>query len=622
MLGTREFRYALALAAVLLLAPGQAALAGAKIALVIGNSAYQNATPLINADKDGRAMAAKLRGLGFEVLEGIDQTHDQMVSTIRQMARRLPGVKEAVFFYAGHGMQVAGENYLVPIDANLEQEADLAFETIKVQTVLEIMESEQRTNIVFLDACRNNPMAQTLARSLSRTRSAAFGKGLAQLDAGLGTLITYSTQPNNVALDGDPSAANSPFTTALLNHIGTPGLEIRQALTRVRQEVVDATNGQQVPWDHSSLLGDFYFGPEDKPQVAALTDDSGASAGPTPTPPATGNQDSLEVEYWKTIQKIESPAHKTAALNSYLERYPDGSFTDLARMELGALTERSLAPAEPTIDLTPLDETMVVARDANIRGGPSTDNKKIATLRAGSKVAVVGHIEESNWFKLDHPRHGETYIFGKLLVSQEDWTRQQAAKTAAQKAAAKEAAAKAAAATQSANAATQSQTTRTTSQSGGTQSSSGQVASAPAAVRVRNLAGVSIDPGVIEVMSDNLRRQIGPNGLAKLRSASIDILIASADKTANSGFEGAKIAQSLFGGIVPNLPVSKYNLTYRAEVRVELIAKDGRQWRENGKRERVDDSDRVNGGIFVQNLMDAADAAGGQATGRMASDTQ
>ncbi len=582
----------LSLALLLVMAGPRTAQADPKIALVIGNSAYQQAAPLTNADNDGRAMAAKLRELGFEVIEGIDLTHDQMVSKIRQLARRLPGIKTAVFFYAGHGMQVAGENFLVPVDANLEQEADLAFETIKVQTILDIMEAERRTNIVFLDACRDNPMAQSLSRSLSKSRSTAYGKGLAQLNAGLGTLITYSTQPNNVALDGDPAATNSPFTAALLSHIGAPGLEIRQAITRVRQDVVAETNGRQVPWDHSSLLGDFYFGPEETVELAALTDKAESAApapAATPAPANTG----FEVEYWKTIQRIEKPDHKASALKSYLKRYPNGSFTDLARMELGAITDRSISRQEPAVPLEPLDEIMVLARNANIRSGPSTDHPKVATLRAGNEVVVVGRVTEANWYKLTHPRHGEAFVFGELLMSQEDWAVQQAAK---------------------ANDRSQVATAAPTATSGNGQ---GRSTGSSGMVRVRNLAGSPIDPGVVEMISEGLHSRIGTSGMAKLQSATIDIVSARVEKSANPEYQGAQIAKSLFGGLIPNIGISEFNLSYKAEVRVKLVAKDGRQWQDSSKRERLDDSDQVNGGIFVQTLLEAAEDAGERASLRM-----
>jgi len=167
--------------------------------------------------------------------------------------QRWPARETTLFFYAGHGLQVAGRNYLIPVDAKLERPSALGVEAIEVDSILADMETEKRTNL----ACRDNPLSRSLSRSFGEARSAALGRGLSPLNAGVGTLITFSTSPNTVALDG--AGRNSPFTAALLKHIRTPDIEIRTMLTRVRADVVKATNERQLPWDHSSLLGEFYF---------------------------------------------------------------------------------------------------------------------------------------------------------------------------------------------------------------------------------------------------------------------------------------------------------------------------------------------------------------------------
>jgi uncharacterized caspase-like protein len=182
-----------------------------------------------------------------------------MRGRIAEFGAALPGAGVSLFYYAGHGMQVAGKNYLIPVDAKLERPSSLGVEAIEVGTVLSDMEAEKRINLVFLDACRDNPLSRSLAKSFGASRSATVGQGLAQLNAGIGTLITFATSPDTVALDG--LGKNSPFTAAMLKYIRTPGLEIRSMLTRVRADVIKATNERQVPWDHSSLTGDFYFRP-------------------------------------------------------------------------------------------------------------------------------------------------------------------------------------------------------------------------------------------------------------------------------------------------------------------------------------------------------------------------
>ena len=228
---------------------------GKRIALVIGNSAYQNATPLPNPINDARLVAKSLRDLGFEVSEGVDLTNPAMNQLIRDFLRTAPSAQLALVFYAGHGLQVDGRNYLVPIDAKLLARTDLAFETIDVDTILNGLNDEARANVIILDACRDNPLARSFASRLGATRSASVTQGLAGYTAiGTGTLIAFATAPGRTALDGE--GGNSPFTQALVKHIKTPGLEIRQMLTRVRADVVRETRAQQVPWDNSSLLGE------------------------------------------------------------------------------------------------------------------------------------------------------------------------------------------------------------------------------------------------------------------------------------------------------------------------------------------------------------------------------
>jgi len=189
------------------------------------------------------------------VVEGTDLTRRDTDLAIREFGRKLEGADLGLFFYAGHGLQVNGRNYLVPIDAKLERSGDLALDAVDVGVVLAQMEAEKRVNLVLLDACRDNPFSRSLARSMSTgSRSANIGVGLASIQSAIGTMIAYATQPDNVALDGE--GRNSPFTSALLKHIGTPGLDITTVMRRVRADVIMATREKQVPWDHSSLIGD------------------------------------------------------------------------------------------------------------------------------------------------------------------------------------------------------------------------------------------------------------------------------------------------------------------------------------------------------------------------------
>jgi tetratricopeptide (TPR) repeat protein len=224
-----------------------------RVALVIGNSKYQHAVQLPNPSNDAADIAQALRKLRFDVIEGRDLDRHAMEDKIRAFGRKVEGADLALLFYAGHGMQVGGRNYLVPIDAKLERTGDLSLDTIELGQIIAQMEAEKRVNLIFLDACRDNPLARSFARSLG-TRSTAVGSGLAAIQGAVGTMIAYATQPDNVALDGD--GRNSPFTAALLKHIATPRLEISALMKRVRADVIAATHEKQVPWDHSSLVGD------------------------------------------------------------------------------------------------------------------------------------------------------------------------------------------------------------------------------------------------------------------------------------------------------------------------------------------------------------------------------
>lgn len=229
-----------------------------RTALVIGNAQYTHAGLLANPANDANDIAAALKEMGFNVVLGIDLDKATFDAKVREFASSLADADTAVLFYAGHGLQVAGRNYLVPVDADLKSERDLDFQTVGLDFILKQMELDRdgKTNIVFLDACRDNPLSRSLARSMG-TRSASLGKGLAEVQTGVGTFVAYSTQPGNVALDG--TGRNSPFAAALTQGIRAPGRNLTAMMIGVRKQVLAETEGKQVPWDHSALVGDFYF---------------------------------------------------------------------------------------------------------------------------------------------------------------------------------------------------------------------------------------------------------------------------------------------------------------------------------------------------------------------------
>lgn len=271
------------LAAALMLLFAQAAFnpAGAverRIALVIGNGAYETA-PLANPVNDARDMAGLLEGLGFSVVRAIDVDRRTMRDRIRDFGDRIRRGGVALFYYAGHGIQVDGENYLVPVRARVFSEDEVEDECLRVSSVLRKMETAgNRLNIVILDACRNNPFGR---------RFRAMSRGLARMDAPAGSILAYATAPGSTAADGE--GENGLYTSRLLAHMRKPGLEIGQLFRKVRADVMAATGEQQVPWESSSLVGNFYFVTEDSPLPPTPDEtfarkEPGVDSGKTPFP--------------------------------------------------------------------------------------------------------------------------------------------------------------------------------------------------------------------------------------------------------------------------------------------------------------------------------------------------
>ncbi|MGQ0564276.1 MAG: caspase family protein [Gemmobacter sp.] len=233
-----------------------------KVALVIGNSAYAHTSALPNAATDAADMAARLQGLGFDVHGGIDMDRQATLQAVDTFSRALSPDDLALFYYAGHGVQIGTENYIIPTDARAADEVSLTEASVRLQTILRTMELRADRRIVILDACRNNPFAVAVA---SRSGGEP-ARGLAKVEAGVGSDIAFSTQPGNVALDGD--GRNSPFTAALLTHIREPGLDIHAVMRRVRGDVVAATGETQVPWENSSLVDEVFLAGTDSPAAA------------------------------------------------------------------------------------------------------------------------------------------------------------------------------------------------------------------------------------------------------------------------------------------------------------------------------------------------------------------
>jgi|GEM_PF-2023187 len=316
-------------------APSGAA-AGDRVALIIGNGAYRANVPLSNPPNDAAAMDAALRSIGFDVATVRDADHRTMAQAIRSFGDRAAGAEVALFFYAGHGLQMFGENFLIPVDAQIEEPNDLHYEAFTLSLVLaEMEEGGPGLSVVVLDACRNNPMVRRLARfSDNLGRSVGVGDGLARTRAGTGTLIAYATAPGELALDGD--GRHSPFTQALVRWVVEPDLEVGLMFRRVRESVVDSTDGVQVPWVEESIIGEFYFNPGEGGPVAQ-----------TIAPPDGARTPSAEVVFWESVRDSGDPAD----FEAYLGRYPDGTFAALARNRLDEL--HAPGPASPPSTAAP-----------------------------------------------------------------------------------------------------------------------------------------------------------------------------------------------------------------------------------------------------------------------------
>ena len=292
-----------------------------RVALVIGNSAYKQA-PLRNPVNDARDMAVKLRSLGFTVIERSNLGIRQIGSTLREFRAKLVPGGVALVYYAGHGLQIKGENYLPAVDAEIAGEEDVQNQSLAIRQIMDVLtDAKTRLNLVFLDACRNNPYARTFRNA---------NEGLSRVTAPSGTLISFATRPGSVAADG--VGRNGLYTSALLQQMGNPNQSIEQVLKRVVTSVKAGSKNQQEPWMEGSIEGEFCFGDCER-------------ANQPPVVVTQGNTGGADQLFWESIKETKDANE----LKAYLNKFPGGLFAELAGIRLRGLeqaaAERSAAEA-------------------------------------------------------------------------------------------------------------------------------------------------------------------------------------------------------------------------------------------------------------------------------------
>jgi uncharacterized caspase-like protein len=313
----------LAFAGLVVVAASTAALAERRVALVIGNSAYQNVSKLANPANDSAAITALLKTAGFDVVESQrDLGIANMRRVIRDFVDNTRDADIAVVYYAGHGIEVDGANYLIPVDAALNRDIDVEDEALPLDRVLKVLEPAKRLRLVILDACRDNPFAKTMKRTIS---SRAIGRGLAKVDVmASDTLIAFAAKAGSTASDGD--SRNSPFTVALVKHLATPGLDLRLALGQVRDDVLKATQSRQEPFVYGSLGG----------AMVSLVPPKPVAAPPamTQTPPAAVvDQAAAARRDYEFAERVNTKE----VWDSFLSVHSSGLYAELARAQRSKL---------------------------------------------------------------------------------------------------------------------------------------------------------------------------------------------------------------------------------------------------------------------------------------------
>ncbi len=343
-----------------------------RLALLIGNATYKS-SPLQNPVNDVRLMEKALIEAGFTIIKAENASRREMQRMVRDFGERLKqsgGV--GLFYFAGHGVQVKGANYLVPVDADIRTEDEVAFDSIDAQSVLEKMETaKNRINLLILDACRDNPFAKG-----SRSGST----GLATMSAPSGSLVAYSTSPGSVASDG--AGNNGLYTQHLAAVMRMPDMPIEEVFKRVRANVRKDSANQQTPWENTALEGNFYFKKSPPPVVATLAP---AAQSAIQAPSAAPSIMAVELAYWDSIKGSNRPFE----LEAYIEQFPNGAFVGLAKARLRELV-RELAAAkerEERILAKAQEEKLTMAKELELARAREAAREKAASLELALAAA-------------------------------------------------------------------------------------------------------------------------------------------------------------------------------------------------------------------------------------------
>jgi formylglycine-generating enzyme required for sulfatase activity len=381
-----------------------------RVALVIGNSNY-GIGRLPNPVNDAADMAVALREMGFDATLRQDLNQRRMTEEILAFGKKLRSGGVGLFYFAGHGIQVGGRNFLVPIGANIEREEDVEFEAVDAGRVLaELAKADNDLNIIILDACRNNPFARSF-RSQSQ--------GLAYMSAPSGTIIAYSTAPGSVASDG--AGRNGLYTAELLKNIRQPDLRIEDVFKRVRVGVRGKTSGNQVPWESVSLEGDFYFNPKTIAANPPDTVPNKKESAPSALDPAA-----IELEFWNTVKSSAD----IEDFREYLKEYPNGRFAGLARNKVRSLEAAAKPPAtnpaanptdsQPAPSGATKQENVELQTYTETAGGAAIEMVRVP----GGKFLMGSPVDEKYRISNEGPQHEVTvssFYMGKYEVTQLQW---------------------------------------------------------------------------------------------------------------------------------------------------------------------------------------------------------